>query len=50
MIDENENIPGRHRFGATGKPLVPNWALIVVTLICLGFWAWVAYNVARWVP
>lgn len=33
-----------------GERLVPNWALIVVTLICLGFWGYVAYNVARWVP
>lgn len=31
-----------------GTHAAPNWGLIVVTLLCLGGWAWVAYCVARW--
>lgn len=61
MNDDNENIPGRHRFGEDGNEAVAlrdlltserriNWALIVALLVCAGFWAWVAHNVMGWLP
>lgn len=57
MIDPNENIPGRHRFGEDSTPVTfrefmrdANWWLVVAIVVCVGFWAWVGYNVVEWVP
>lgn len=60
MSDER-NIAQRHRFGSdylgpvTMRELVKdergiNWSVIVTIIVVIGFWAWVGYNVARWVP